>query len=321
MDRIDAIGARLAASPRVTERLFRDGWGDLPPVRSLLADRPDIKRPPFEAKPIGRRNGWLVTDWRFTSSYDLLPDASATAYLRTIEPPGAERVVLLMAAFNDHGYETRQSIGRHLLRRGMAVAVLENPYYGLRRPQQGQPMRTAADLLSMGVGAVWDGIEVATWLGSRRPWTVGVAGYSMGANTAALVSAVSPGPIACAALAASHSPGPVFTVGALGGAVDWDALGGDPARSELSAIFGEASVLRFAPAPHTGTAVILGIRNDGYVPTDATRALADHWPGAELWWADGGHASVLWNHKRQLAGLIERSFDRLEQSLATAPRP
>ena len=129
--------------------------------------------------------------------------------------PTPGRVVLLMAAFNEHGYETRQAFAHYLLNHDVAVAILENPYYGLRRPGTGQPMRTAADLLKMGVGAVWDGVEVLEWLRNRRSWTVGVAGYSMGANTAALIAAVSPEPVACAAMAASPSPGPVFTVGAL----------------------------------------------------------------------------------------------------------
>lgn len=323
MHRIDWIGSQLAAMPAVTERLFQDGWGDLGLVTGDLARVPEVLGQPFEQKDPQLRNGYTITDLRFPSPYELLPTASRTGYVRLIEPPDPKRVVLLMAAFNDHGYETRQAIGRYLLDQNVAVAILENPFYGLRRQSDGQPLRTAANLLSMGVGAVWDGLEVLAWLRRRRAWTVGVAGYSMGANTAALVTAASKLPIACAALAASHSPGPVFTKGALRASVDWAALGGASAVNRLGELFGQASVLRFDPPPHSAAAVILGIRDDGYVVPEATIALANHWPGSELEWSKGGHATVLWIHKRRLADLIVRSFDRLDDlaEVATALRP
>lgn len=313
MNKIDWIGSQLAAMPAVTERLFQDGWGDLTTVRNDLTTIPALSHPVFEQKDPQGFADRTVTDLRFRSPYQSLPDSSRIGYVRLFEPPDPKRVVLLMAAFNEHGYETRQAFAHYLLNQGIAVAVLENPYYGLRRPVPGQPLRTAADLLTMGVGAVWDGLEVVEWLRNRRSWAVGVAGYSMGANTAALIAAVSQRPLACAALAASHSPGPVFAQGALGAAIDWEALGGPSAAGELGSLFGEASVLRFDPPRHASAAVILGITNDGYVLSEATRALADHWPGAELFWARGGHATVLWSQKRRLAELIVRSFDRFDQ--------
>lgn len=324
MHRIDWIGSQLAGISAVTEPLFQDGWGeDVALVREELTQIPIPSGMIFEQKAPQSLADRVVTDFRFRSPYPRLPESSRYAYLRLFEPPSANRVVLLMAAFNEHGYETRQAFADYLLNQNVAVAILENPYYGLRRPNGGQPLRTAADLLKMGIGAVWDGVEITDWLRQRGSWTVGVAGYSMGANTAALVAAVSQHPLACAALAASPSPGPVFAGGALGASVDWKALGGPSARSELGALFGEASVLRFPAPPHSEAAVILGILQDGYVMPEATRSLADHWPDAELFWAKGGHATVLWSQKRRLTELIVRSFDRAEERalLTTALQP
>ncbi len=207
-----------------------------------------------------------ITDLRFVAPYQGLPDSSRLGHVRLMRPDSPGRVVLLMAAFNDHGYATRQSIAKYLLRRNIAVAILENPFYGLRRPREGQPLQTAYDLLAMGIGAVHDGLEVLAMLRSRGTWQVGVAGYSMGANTAALVAAVSEGPVACAALAASHSPGPVFTEGALRASVDWDALGGLGAVDDLAKVFGTSHRLRFEPQAHLSKAVVMGIEGDGYVP-------------------------------------------------------
>lgn len=269
---------------------------------------------PFELKASFAHAGDTVTDFRFPSLYAQLPPASRMAYLRLIEPPHARRVVLLMAAFNDHGYHTRQLMARHLRHRGIATAILENPYYGLRRPHSGQPLTTATDLLVMGIGAVHDALEALRMLRQRRRWTVGVAGYSMGANIAALVAALSSDPLPCAALAGSHSPGPVFTDGALSSSVDWQALGGrHESLGRLGDLFGQASVLHFDPPDSAERAVILAVKRDGYVPYSATKALADHWSGSELHTVSGGHATALWFRKPLFADLITRSFDRFDR--------
>ncbi|MDH3309021.1 MAG: alpha/beta hydrolase family protein, partial [Acidimicrobiia bacterium] len=144
--------------------------------------------------------------------------------------------------------------------------------------------------------------------------TLGVSGYSMGANIAAFVAAASSRPVACAALAASHSPGPVFTRGALAAAVDWDALGGfELARTRLGEVLGEATVLRHPAPPHTAAALVVGADADGYIPRDATEDLARHWPGSELRFIAGGHASVLIRKKATLSAVIMESLDRLTE--------
>lgn len=312
MHQIDRLGALVAGSPKLTEPLFQHGWGPYAGLMEDLGRWPTATNQVFEAKPPVKVADITITDLRFASPYPWLPDSSRLGYVRLLSPDSPDRVVLMMASFNDHGYDTRQAIAKYLLRRNIAVAILENPFYGLRRPREGQPLQTASDLLTMGIAAVRDGLEVLAMLRSRDNWQLGVAGYSMGANTAALVAAVSDGPVACAALAASHSPGPVFTEGALRASVDWEALGGDGAVADLAGLFGQATVLRFEPQAHLSKAVILGVEGDGYVPRSATIELASHWPGSELHWIPGGHATVLWSRKRTLADLIERSFDRLD---------
>ena len=69
------------------------------------------------------------------------------------------RVVILFAAHNDHGYETRMRLGRHLAEHGIASLILENPFYGRRRPLDGRkrPVTTVAELLVMGRAAVTEG--------------------------------------------------------------------------------------------------------------------------------------------------------------------
>lgn len=309
---LDRIGLAAARRPRIYDPIFSDGWGDrLGDALDLVRNPPDVPAPTnVEGLPIrvaGRvRHRW----YRFPSPVLSLPQASTLAHVHLIEPEDPLGVVVWMAAFNDHGPDTRLQLARPLLDRGLAAAILENPYYGLRRPGDGQPMRTVADLLFMGSAATIEGLMTLEMLRSMGYDRAAVAGYSMGANIAGFVAALAAladRPVPCGALAASHSPGPVFTNGALAAAVDWEALGGfETGRPRLAEVLGEASVLRHPPT--TAPAVIVGARQDGYIPVAATRALADHWPTAELRWLDGGHASVLQFQKPALAAAVWDAF-------------
>jgi pimeloyl-ACP methyl ester carboxylesterase len=189
--------------------------------------------------------------------------------------------------------------------------MLENPYYGTRRAWADPPIRTVADFAVMGRGAVQEGRALLDHFAEE--YDVGVTGYSMGGNIAALIGALKEQPVAIAGLAASHSPGPVWLDGIITNMVDWDALGGrangneERLRHELSG----ASVLAVPPHPHTAHAVIVGARSDGYIPPSAVEDLHAHWPGSELRWLPGGHATMIWRQKDALVDAIVASFDRL----------
>ncbi len=319
---MDRIGIALAGTPRLYEPIFSEGWGDPARLQSLQerALQPPVPaRLDLEARVVSEDRRRRVTDLRFPTPAGDLPDASWLAHARLIEPYGARRLTIGFASFNDHGYRTRSDVVAPLLAADTAVVLLENPYYGQRRPHPDlQPMRTVADLLSMGAAAVWEGLSLAVTLAEVAPWTIGFFGYSMGGNIAALAAATAPFPVACAALAASHSPGPVFTGGALAHAVAWEALGGEESSDQLGRVLGSASVLHFRPQPWTAASVIVAAERDGYIPAHAVDSLHRHWPGSLLKVVPGGHASLLKLGKDTLAEAIGESFDRFE-SMVAAP--
>jgi hypothetical protein len=259
----------------------------------------------------------VVTSGRFTSpASHLLPEPARIARVIRIEPPGTyRRTVVLMAAWNEHDPKQRLAIAERLADRRIASLILENPFYGDRRPDDvhHQPIRTVSDFFQMGVGAVTEGRALLATVRSegRRP---GVSGYSMGGNIAALVSARLPFPVATAPLAPSYSPAPVYLEGVLRGGIDWAALGGEEAaHPRLGALLLRASVLDSPAPPHARDAVLVAARADGYVPAAATRALHAHWPGSELRWAPGGHATLMWFRKAMLVTAIADSFERVER--------
>lgn len=311
---MDRIGARLSSTARFYEPLFQDGWGD-PTLLEAVETSMMTAHPPavVDVEGVVRSESQTlrITDLRFASpEQDFLPKSSEIVHARLFEPPNATSMVIMFSAFNDHGYRTRRALGDWVLADGRSLLILENPYYGIRRPDPStQPMRTVVDVLVMGFSAVREAQALAHFYSAH---SITYAGYSMGGNIAALASATSTQPVGCCALAASHSPGPVFSQGSLGGAVAWDALGGEGQRARLGETLGKGSVLHYDPPAHHGSALVVGFKGDGYIPHSATVDLARHWPRAELRWLDGGHASTLLRNKQALGRMITEAARRFD---------
>ena len=314
---VDQLGRAIVAHGPERLRFFTDGWGDLSVIDSVAIpnDVPDPIRIEWVSETAEKN---LVTSVGiFESPAEVLPDhAHHGAVTRVLPRTETDRTVVLMAAWNEHDSRARFGVARRLAQNGIGSLVLENPYYGIRRPQNldGQPIRTVSDFFRMGIGAVMEGRGLLATV-RESGHTPGVAGYSMGGNMSALVSSTMPFPVATAPLAAAYSPSPVYLDGALRGGIAWDALGGEEAaESRLREALLSASVLD-RPAPeHAKYAVLVSARSDGYVPPASTEMLHAHWPGSELRWIGGGHASLLWFHKAALASAITDSFARLVQS-------
>ncbi len=311
---IDRLGGTIVSRGPHRLRFFTDGWGDQSAIDA--AGMPSGEPLPIAIEWVSETadDGIGISVGIFESPVATLPDhARHGAVTRILPEAGADRMVVLMAAWNEHDSRARFGIARRLAQRGIGSLVLENPYYGIRRPtdHDGQPIRTVADFFQMGIGAVTEGRGLLATV-RKEGLTPGVAGYSMGGNIAALVSSTMPFPVATAPLAASYSPAPVYLDGALRGGIDWAALGGKPsAEPRLRETLLRASVLD-RPAPdHARHAVMVSARSDGYVPPSATQALHTHWPGSELRWVGAGHATLLWMHKGALAAAIDDSFHGL----------
>ena len=314
MHPIDRAAAVMVRPGPRRLRIFPGGWGEtryvgmLGDVAALAADPPQLTISWSPTKHLADRT---VRDGHFTAPTDLPPPAR-TAAIRLVEPHGdTARLCLLMAAWNDHGYDTRQQLADELVHRGIGSLILEIPYYGHRRvvPADDQPIQTVADFARMGLGAATEGRALLEHF--RHQYQMGVSGYSMGGNIGAMVGATAANPVAVAPLAASHSPGPVFLEGVISNGIQWQALGGEDQADQLREALAAASVLRLPTPDWTRAAVMVAARADGFVPSSAVEALHRHWPGSELRWRPGGHATLLWRQRRVLADAICESFDRL----------
>lgn len=309
-------GVMLARGPQRL-KFFSRGWGD-----ARMIDPASVLSSPVEPIEISwlthdrDDTGRTVSRGTFTSPAPHLPARSRVAAVISISPgSGTERVVVLMPAWNEHDPRVRVAIAQRLAVHGITSIILEGPYYGSRRPDLdvGQPIATVADFMVMGGSAVIEARGILARL-HESGHSVGVAGYSMGGNTAALVSATTSFPMATAPLAASHSPGPVFLDGILRRGIDWDALGGKDQEPHLREALSAISVTTFDTKPHCAAAVVVRAAHDGYIPESATARLAEHWKGSELRVLPGGHATLVWLHKDELVTAIVDSFDRIDEA-------
>ena len=318
---IDLLGGLIVSRGPKRLRFFSEGWGDEDLLAGFELPGGDPEPVSIDWGPVAFQAGKVVTRGEFPSpAMEVLPDRAHRARVIRVEPSGTtDKTVVLMAAWNEHDPRARLDIAHLLADRGIASLILENPYYGDRRPSDGdqQPIRTVSDFFQMGAGALAEGRALLAMVRDQGG-SPGVAGYSMGGNVAALVSALVPFSVATAPLAPSYSPAPVYLDGVLRGGIDWPALGGETrACRRLRALLLRASVLEVPAPPHSRHAVLVAARHDAYVPPEATEALHDHWPGSELRWTPDGHATLLWFRKSTLATAISDSFARVE---AGSPR-
>ncbi len=311
---LDALIAWLSSRSKI----FSQGWGD----EELLAGLSGCVSP---ADPLANieiawdepvlRDGFTVRDGSFASPLQSLPPASQTVHLRAWTATGNQAACVIPAASRDEGYQVRERVFKPLLPRGIDLYFLENPYYGKRRTAGGPAAITVSDHGQMALGMVLEARALLACLRGRYA-RLAVAGYSMGGHMAAITAAVSPFPVACAALATGASASSIYTRGMLSWSVDVEALAGtraeaDAARQRLRQFFDAADVTHYPPPQRPDAAIIAGCTRDGYVLKSETERLHQYWPGSTLRWIPAGHFSALVTQRRTLCDCVADAVARL----------
>jgi dienelactone hydrolase len=253
----------------------------------------------------------------------ILPDESKTAHVELmlpghLAPDARPPVCLILAATAEEGFVRRRFFAGPLVRRGVAALLLENPFYGKRRPrgQLGPSLRTVADQFAMNTSTVEEARALLAWLRRRGHRDVGATGYSQGGMMAAFAGALSPFAMAVVPRGAGASARPIFTESALAQTFDWKKLaaemrGLEEARRYFERCLEPVVVTRYPPPRAPELAVILGARSDGFIPAEDVQALHDHWRGSELRWLDAGHVTAVVFHRSPHHRAVLDAFDRL----------
>jgi hypothetical protein len=169
----------------------------------------------------------------------------------------------------------------------------------------------------MGAATFQEGRALLRWLrDALRVESVGVTGFSMGGQMAAMVGASAPFPCAVVPIAATCSPDSVLREGVLRHVAAWAALAGDgetaeKAREALCRHLSRFSVTTLAAPACPRAAIVVGTSADGVVPPSEMQRIAEHW-GCELRWLSAGHVSAVLRHQGAMRTAIADAFDRLE---------
>ncbi len=312
-------------------RFFADGWGDrelcdtMDPI--ALAGR-KIPLVPVTLGRARRAHGGFLFEGSFESPESRLPECARTARIRMLLPDGDPRAVMVhLAASGDQGFALRLRFAAPLLPRGIGAIVLENAYYGSRRPpaQVGPALRSISDLHLMGAATFLEGRALLRWVRDTLGVPLaGVTGFSMGGQMAAMVGAATPFPVAIVPIAATCSPDSALRDGVLRHVAHWTALAGDGEDAEAARRTLCEHLARFSvttlPAPVcTDAAVVVGASADGVVPPKEAIRIAEHW-GAELRWLPAGHVSAVLRHQGDMREAIADALDRLARA-TEAPTP
>lgn len=310
--------------------LYKNGFGDRAVLERILAsiESYTAARPAGEVvMRYGRsetvRGGDLRLATFVSPAPTPMPEECRIARVQIWTPPDpAAPMCILLAATGDEGFLWRESLARRLLAKGVGSIVLENPFYGSRRPrgQLGPVLRTVVDQFAMSTAMVDEARALLGWIRDSGR-IAGVSGYSQGGFMAAFAAALVEFPVVVVPRAAGTQAAPVLTEWALRRAIHWPALarewgGLEAARAELARCLSFVDVTRFAPPVAPELATVLVARHDRVFPEHSGRALHQHWPGSELVVSNAGHVTSVLRDDAAHVDAIVAMFRR-----AGAPQP
>jgi hypothetical protein len=311
---VDLVVAALSRRSKI----FSTGWGD----EAVLTDLSGQASPNDALDPIAitwsipaRRNRASTRDGEFPSPLTRLPSEARTVHLRSLTREGNRNACVILAGSHDEGYGIRERVFGSLVERGIDLYLLENPYYGVRRIPGGISALKVSDQALMALGMVLEARAVLEFL--RPQYTnLAAAGYSMGGHMAAITAAVTPFPVACAALATGASASTIYTRGLMSWCVDFDSLAEEPtqradAQERLHRFFDAADITNYPVPLRVDASIILGCSRDGYVLRSETERLHQHWSGSTLRWLNAGHFSALVTSRKTLCECLSDAIAKL----------
>ncbi|XP_072291572.1 protein ABHD18 [Eucyclogobius newberryi] len=242
VSRLDVFYRRLLLS-----KLFIGGWGkpeDLKRLfefRKVIGDREKCRSLVPEDYPVHidkseERSDCHIHNGYFISPLEhlvpgILPPEAVKARFQFIVPKRWQKnrpVCVHLAGTGDHFFWRRRTLmARPMVKEaGMASLLLENPYYGLRKPkdQLRSCLKNVSDLFVMGGALILESTVLLRWLEKEGYWPLGMTGISMGGYMASLAVTNWPKPIPLIPCLSWSTASSVFTTGVLSRAVNWSEL-------------------------------------------------------------------------------------------------
>ncbi|XP_022099609.1 protein ABHD18-like [Acanthaster planci] len=229
-------------------KFFTKGWGSVDNLKRMckfgqvISDRSRCKLLVDKTYPVfidknEQRGECRILEGHFVSPFakyikGIMPKEVETARFQVILPSTwkSERkpICIHLAGTGDHGFWRRRTImARPLLKEhGIASIILENPFYGLRKPkeQSRSSLLNVSDLFVMGGALVLETLTLLHWCEKEGYGPLGVSGISMGGHMATLAVTNWHKPIALIPCLSWSNATPTFTQGVMSGSIPWETL-------------------------------------------------------------------------------------------------
>ncbi|CAJ0575559.1 unnamed protein product, partial [Mesorhabditis spiculigera] len=169
-----------------------------------------------------------IADGHFISPHSLefphhMPAPVNKAHWRGIFPKNERKgLIVHLAGTGDHTYKRRElGFVDDLLKDGTAGIMLENPFYGARKPSEQfrSSLRNVSDLMVMGAALIAETLYLLRWAYKEGYWPIGISGVSMGGHMACLAGSNATFPITIVPCLSWTTASPVYTAGALSYAI------------------------------------------------------------------------------------------------------
>ncbi|KAG8224825.1 hypothetical protein J437_LFUL002272 [Ladona fulva] len=124
-------------------------------------------------------------------------------------------------------WRRRQLMAKPLLKKaGIGSILVENPFYGLRRPkdQVRSNLHNVSDIFVMGGCLMLESLALFHWCEKEGFGPLGITGISMGGHMASLAATNWPKPLVLVPCLSWSTASGVFTKGVMSGAIHWDIL-------------------------------------------------------------------------------------------------
>lgn len=241
--RLDAVYRRILLT-----KFFTKGWGKTENFKRLFAFRKIISNReqcqklvnhdyPIIIDKVENYPQYKILEGHFLSPFvqyipEVVPKEVEIARFQMLLPKEWPKnhlkpVCLHLAGTGDHFFWRRRILmAKPLLKHGIASILLENPFYGLRKPnnQKRSSLHNVSDIFVMGGCLVLESLALFHWCESQGFGPLAITGISMGGHMASLAGSNWHKPLAIIPCLSWTTASCVFTQGVMSGAIPWSLL-------------------------------------------------------------------------------------------------
>ncbi|CAH0595318.1 unnamed protein product [Chrysodeixis includens] len=230
-------------------KFFTKGWGKPENLRRLFEFRKVVSNREECLKLIERDYPVTITREQKMSDCTLLegyflsplerylpgivPEIAQKAHFQALLPVhwperGCKPVCLHLAGTGDHFFWRRRNLMvKPLIKEaGIGGIILENPFYGLRKPtdQVRSSLHNVSDIFVMGGCLILESLVLFHWCERNGLGPLGVTGLSMGGHMASLAATNWPKPLVLVPCLSWSTASAVFLQGVMSHSINWDLL-------------------------------------------------------------------------------------------------